>query len=330
MKSNRTVCLAIAATASVLLSARIAYTQQPADDEAWKHYVFMLRSSTLEWQTSDPFLLKIDFQLYDLEGNPAEKGTAQESWSENRRRFEIHSRSLVEGNEEPLDDLKTHNRETYLVRQALLAISRPFPSVAKHSNFAMQQLPEASDPSTQCFSLGQDPLTLEAPTYCTNADNRLAEMRGQLYVLQRTKFRQYHNHEVPMEIDLSYEDKPALTAHVTELDALPSSSEANTKTNPKSSAHIPASMMSGLILKKETPKYPKEAKKKRISGSVLITAVISKQGTMTALDVVASPDPVLTKAAMDAVQRWTYRPYLLNGEPTEVDTAITVNFDLGS
>ncbi len=76
-----------------------------------------------------------------------------------------------------------------------------------------------------------------------------------------------------------------------------------------------------------TPTYPPEAGRARIEGTVVLLAVIGKDGRV--LDVrVESGLPILAQAAMDAVKQWCYRPYLLNGEPVEVDSRITINFTL--
>jgi protein TonB len=75
------------------------------------------------------------------------------------------------------------------------------------------------------------------------------------------------------------------------------------------------------------PEYPAIARSAGIQGSVLLQAVISKNGTIENLRVV-SGHPFLVKAAVAAVMRWRYRPYFLNGEPIEVETQITVNFTL--
>jgi periplasmic protein TonB len=61
---------------------------------------------------------------------------------------------------------------------------------------------------------------------------------------------------------------------------------------------------------------------------VILHAVISKQGTIEQLYVISGP-PMLVNAARDAVSRWKYKPYLLNGEPTEVETTVNVNFTFG-
>jgi protein TonB len=86
-------------------------------------------------------------------------------------------------------------------------------------------------------------------------------------------------------------------------------------------------MMEGNLIYRVQPEYPALAKLARIQGSVALRAVISKQGTIENLQAVSGP-PLLIKAAVDAVRQWRYRPYVLNGDPVEVDTQITVNFTL--
>ena len=60
----------------------------------------------------------------------------------------------------------------------------------------------------------------------------------------------------------------------------------------------------------------------------MLSALITREGKVANLFALASPDPLLTQAAMEAVRKWTYTPYLLNGEATDVSTNITVNFNL--
>jgi periplasmic protein TonB len=83
----------------------------------------------------------------------------------------------------------------------------------------------------------------------------------------------------------------------------------------------------GLLLEKVEPKYPSIAAAARIQGVVVLSAVISKTGKIENLELV-SGHPMLVPAAIDAVRQWRYRPYLLNGEPVEVETTITVTFQL--
>jgi protein TonB len=77
------------------------------------------------------------------------------------------------------------------------------------------------------------------------------------------------------------------------------------------------------------PTYPPEAGRARIEGTVVLLAVIGKDGGVQDVRV-ESGLPILAQAAIDAVKQWRYRPYLLNGEPVEVDSRITINFTLSS
>jgi periplasmic protein TonB len=83
----------------------------------------------------------------------------------------------------------------------------------------------------------------------------------------------------------------------------------------------------GLLIHQVKPAYPALARQARIQGSVVLQAVIAKDGTIQGLRVV-SGHPMLTTSAVDAVKQWRYKPYFLNGEPVEVETQITVNFTL--
>ncbi len=83
----------------------------------------------------------------------------------------------------------------------------------------------------------------------------------------------------------------------------------------------------GRLIQKVQPEYPSIAKAARIQGSVVLSAVISKTGEIENL-VLVSGHPMLVPAAIKAVQQFRYRPFLLNGEPVEVETTITVNFQL--
>ena len=83
----------------------------------------------------------------------------------------------------------------------------------------------------------------------------------------------------------------------------------------------------GLLLRRIQPNYPPLARQARIQGSVLLQAEISKDGSIQNLRLI-SGHPMLAPAAIDAVKQWKYKPYILNGEPVEVETQITVNFTL--
>ena len=92
---------------------------------------------------------------------------------------------------------------------------------------------------------------------------------------------------------------------------------------------ISSGVMVGNLLEKTMPQYPVIAKAARIQGTVVLQATISQNGLIQNLRVISGP-PLLQQAAIDAVRSWRYKPYLLNGEPVEVETTINVVFNLAS
>jgi len=90
---------------------------------------------------------------------------------------------------------------------------------------------------------------------------------------------------------------------------------------------VGGNVQSARILNRVQPTYPPLARQTRISGTVRLHAIISKDGTIQQLEVI-SGHPLLQQSALDAVRQWRYQPTLLNGEPVEVDTTIDVIFSL--
>lgn len=92
--------------------------------------------------------------------------------------------------------------------------------------------------------------------------------------------------------------------------------------------HVLPGVISRNKIAGENPVYPETAKEKRIRGTVTLAVVIDREGAPTDLRMVASPDELLTESAMKAVRTWRYRPFLLHGEPVEVETQVNVVFSL--
>jgi protein TonB len=99
------------------------------------------------------------------------------------------------------------------------------------------------------------------------------------------------------------------------------------KPRPTGPIRVGGNVQAARIINRIQPVYPPLARQTRISGTVRLHAIISKDGTIKELEVV-SGHPLLQQAALDAVRQWRYQPTLLNGEPVEVDTTIDVIFSL--
>jgi len=92
-------------------------------------------------------------------------------------------------------------------------------------------------------------------------------------------------------------------------------------------ARVSLGVSQGLLIRKVPPAYPPLARQARIQGVVILQAQISKEGNIQNLQLI-SGHPMLAPAAIEAVKQRKYKPYLLNGEPVEVDTQVQVNFTL--
>lgn len=90
---------------------------------------------------------------------------------------------------------------------------------------------------------------------------------------------------------------------------------------------VSSGISEGMLTHRVEPVYPSIAQHAHIAGTVELKAIIAKDGTIQNLQLI-SGHPLLVPAAMDAVKQWQYRPYILNGEPLEVETTIIVNFHI--
>lgn len=108
---------------------------------------------------------------------------------------------------------------------------------------------------------------------------------------------------------------------------------ADSPSNAKASSASPSRLkvdsgtMAGAVLTHVHPIYPEAAKKAKIQGPVVLHAVVGKDGSVQNLTVVSGP-PELQPSTLDAVRQWTYKPFLLNGDPVEVETTVTVTYSL--
>jgi TonB family protein len=114
----------------------------------------------------------------------------------------------------------------------------------------------------------------------------------------------------------------ALAMHV---DAAPAG-DSNPSKAP-SQLTVPAEVMAGNLLTKAVPIYPPAAKKAKIQGAVVLSVVIGKDGNIKNLQVISGPQE-LQQSSLDAVRQWTYKPYLLNGDPVEVKTTVNIIYSL--
>lgn len=109
--------------------------------------------------------------------------------------------------------------------------------------------------------------------------------------------------------------------------AIPQYGSVSTSSSPIGG--ISREISGGLPKQQPAPTYPTPALQEQVQGSVVLQAVISKDGSVQNVRLVSGP-PILASAVMEAVRKWHYEPYYRNGEPVEVETQITVDFTIST
>ncbi len=134
--------------------------------------------------------------------------------------------------------------------------------------------------------------------------------------------------------DSSFPDIPGVditgTAPITEIVGARTPVELPHIVQPPQEKHpvkLSEGVLAAQIISRVEPRYPPLAVQTKQSGTVVLHAIINRDGRIGALEVV-SGSPFFVQAALDAVRQWRYRPTMLNGEPVEVETTITVLFRL--
>jgi protein TonB len=109
---------------------------------------------------------------------------------------------------------------------------------------------------------------------------------------------------------------------------LPNLIDVSTKSTPVlQTLAVSQGVSQGLIVKKIQPTYPDAALRLHLEGSVQLMATVAKNGSIAAVKTL-SGEPLLAQAATVAVKQWKYKPYLLDGQPVEIQTQVTINFKL--
>ncbi|HEY0796782.1 MAG TPA: energy transducer TonB [Acidisarcina sp.] len=143
-----------------------------------------------------------------------------------------------------------------------------------------------------------------------------------------------HDHYLAKSIRLANHGKPWIAVDVEQVDPTLTVDEASltppadAKQAPPRRVNVSSGVMEGKIVSRTKPVYPDYARQAHIQGTVVLRALIDKEGKMATLQVVGGPT-ALQQAALDSAKTWVYKPYLLNGEPVEVETQINVVFSMG-
>ena len=302
--------------------------------------------STLSDPTLKPWHLKMDFDLLDPKGAVREHGTLEEWWAApDRFRIAVTSPSYTAVETRDGDKAfrtRGQSRRPDLEDLLVSQISAPLQKTSELKSLtAFYEKKTLGTVDLDCImpSPPDDPRMRtylgQYTTYCFDpgqSDLRLLiRYRDQLIV--RNRLARFQNRSVSPDLSVLDAGHVVLISHIALLstytpdvhDFEPTPEQQAILVTPR----VGSAVVAGMLLTKANPTYPRMALAHKVSGVVILHATIGKDGHIKDLSAIRSPDQLLTESAVDAVRRWTYRPYLVDGQPTEVETTITVNFNIG-
>jgi TonB family protein len=294
-----------------------------------------------------PWHLKMSFQLYDAKGNPTEKGTIEEWWAEPSKEKTIYTSPSYTSTEIRTKGGFYRSKGTPSVPSLLELLRRqvvhPMPSEGdiadSHPDLRKETIGKVP---MDCIMLGQPiknvayaPLGL-FPTYCFDHDTdslRLSYDFGSQFIV-RNKVGTLQQRSVAVDQTTLQNSITEVSAHLDTLHSMvPNDSDfvpsADLESVNLNQVPVASGVMAGLKVSGVNPHYPETSKMNHTSGRVILQARIGSDGHVHGLKVISTPDADLAIASLAAVRQWTYKPYLLNGEPVDVNTQITVNFSFG-
>lgn len=306
-----------------------------------------------------PWHLKADFQTFDADGQPLDRGVFEEWWAASEkwkmsyssknfsqviyRNGDMSSRMMTgDSGWIPVKDrIATHTlyedfaAEKSIEKANLRVIDRKIGAVSLHCVVPFRVAPAlmasedfAGNPTLAFRGMGG------LPTVCLNPDS--AVVRAVVYdsgfSMVFDNVVQADGHYIPRDLWLRSGNLPIAHLVVNTLE-IPARIDDSIFVAPPSAVTIPVqrynpAVKAGHRTGGDNPTYPHLAKTRLVQGLVVLQATITKNGKISDLRVVSGPKE-LRQSAFDAVKTWKYKPYLLNGQPVEMETVINVIYTLG-
>jgi TonB family protein len=286
-----------------------------------------------------PWHLKATFKLLDETGAVKDEGTFEEIWATTTKfkrtyigkNFILTEYGTASGILRSGGALFPQDIGTDLYREFV----NPLPDLyfRQDSPLELQQRKATNGTVLACVSqkIG------ERWTWCFDADRPILRFDmsdvENLHVIRNSIFT-FQGHTISGDLQFVQSGKNILSAHIESLEPLGAINESDfaPSTDAKSIIRkrvvVSAGVMAGQIVWKATPVYPLAAKYNGVQGTVVLHIFIATDGTVHDVSAVSGPK-LLQQAAIDCVKQWRYKPYLLLGEPVEVETEINIIFTLG-
>ncbi len=291
-----------------------------------------------------PWHVKASYEVFDADGKSKDKGTFEEWWvSEKQYKLAYHSAEFSQeeyGTDHGIFHSGDSSWPSSPVSLLQRAIVQPLPLNEISEDWVPRSLERKfGQARLTCTALsyrGGTKVDESSPSFCfepTTAMLRYLNTSNRTNQILFNDIALFRGRLVARDVRLLFLGKLSLSAHIDTIETL---KETDLASIPISANPFPVTrrvqVLSGEtsahLIKKAFPEYPVTAKMQGVQGTVVLDAVISKDGHVRETHVLAGP-PLLQKSAADAVQQWVYEPYLLDGEAAEVETEVNVVFNLG-
>jgi len=307
-----------------------------------------------------PWHLKATYQLYDADGKPTEQGTYEYWWASPQVYRSTWTRTgasesdwtTAEGRYVEIGPGDGLDYYEYALKRELLT---PLPDAdllqSENSLLASKHVDNGSM-EMECVMVMSKHLGIDSiaaipmgmlPTYCFDAHSRalLASYSFGGLTAQFPQVIRTQGHYLAKMIVLSENGHKVLSASVEALDSAAVSDPAFTPSHDAKSMppaglntadliHMDYSTIfkTGNLIHQISPVYPEQARQSRVQGTVVLRAIIGKDGNVHGLRVVSAPSALLIGSSIAAVSQWKYKPFLIKGKPVAVETKIRVIYSL--
>ena len=330
-----------------LLCAFAGFAQIPEkatiDDDSRAALIAAAAHNNLERDGASPWHIRAKYELFDAKGNPQTSGVYEEWWvnsTKNKRSLSANSYSTTDyTTNEGVFRIESGKPSTVIGPQTIKALVRPL-SEEKLEEFATEMREQAvSNSPVKCITLtwrNGAPVVPITHMYCFDPKSLALQAAVSEYGLTETLYDNgsaMGDQYFAKEIRILHNQLPLANIHVEKIEALSAAADAEfvppvdaKKLPPTLTGFgVPFGSPQEHLIRRVSPECPQGATVMRAQGPVAVKFVVNKDGRVTGAEATSGPT-LLRQAAVNAVARWEYRPYVSNHEPIEMHSNVVIFF----
>jgi hypothetical protein len=302
------------------------------------------RSNGLTGPGAQAWHVKASFTVLDEGGHAKDQGSYEEFWVSPTKYKRTYTNSRLTQTDYGTESgvLRSGARDSDLepFTQIRNEIVNPIPiGGLEHEHVSLDKLTYDQE-GNKLLCLGLKAIASSGPgshfvppAFCLDANVpalRVSVRRGEIPQFIHTNILVFQGRYLPQDLTGAQGSKPVLQVHVDTVETIKTINDADFAPSRDAMPTPPlvtisSAVAQGLELRQIPPEYPPAALLLHVTGTVVLQAIIGKDGRILSLSAISGP-AMLQQVCLDAVKEWVYKPYLLNNEPTEVNTTIKVVF----